>query len=184
MSKTRETARRDARTAGKTARQTGSAKRAWTNMRDRAGNPYAIDPDGRKWHGTPAEVRDSALTPRRRDMLAESLRFIRFYANRHGTDREAVAGWAKKKRLDAIQARTVDDVGAKVTIPADVYIRLCAGARLLGFTSGEFSADLWKSEISALIDVAQSDTGKREIPLTRHERAAPERLAAQAKAKE
>jgi len=177
----RETARRDARTAGKTARQTGSAKRAWTNRRDRAGNPYAIDPDGRKWHGTPAEVRESALTPWRRDMLAESLHFIRFYANRHGTDREAVAGWARSKRLDAIQARTIGDVDATVTIPADVYIRLCAGARLLGLTNGEFFADLWETQISALLDVAQSDTGKREIPLTRHERSALDRLAARAK---
>lgn len=107
MTTKRETARRDARTAGKTVRQKGSAKRAWTNRRDRAGNPYAIDPDGRKWHGTPAEVREAALMPWR---------------------------W-----------------------------------------------DMWETQIYALLDVAQSDTGKREIPLTRHERAALDRLAAHAK---
>ena len=71
------------------------------------------------------------------------------------------------------------DESASVSIPADVFIRLQAGARLVGFdTFDDFLDDLWHGEAQALLDFALSETGKRELPLTRHERAALQRIKA------
>ena len=153
-----------------------------SNRRDGPGRYFHRGPDGRRWYGTPAEVRDAALMPWRRKMLADGLRFIRSYAEDYGTSREELAEWAKEKRRDAIHAGAADSTsGVSVTIPADVYIKWCAGMRLV---RGSEDADagiveLIESEISALLDVAESDTGKRDIPLTLHERAALEKIGAQ-----
>lgn len=148
-----------------------------SNRRDGNGRYFHRDPDGRRWYGTSAEVREAVLMPWRRKMLAHELRFIRSYAEDYGTDPETLAEWAKSKRRDAIQAGRADAKdGVRVTIPADVYIRLVAGARLVRNNFDEYLADLLDSEISALLDVAQSDTGKREIPMTRHELSALDKL--------
>lgn len=145
------------------------------NRRDGNGRYFHRGPDGRRWYGTVAEVREAALMPWRRKMLAHELRFIRSYAEDYGTDRETLAEWAKSKRRDAIQA-TAHDSCINIEVPAIDRIRLEAGARLMGYTFDEYVAEVWKRELSALLDVAESKTGKREIPLTRHERAALARL--------
>ena len=161
MSKTKETAR----------------KRVWKRGRDRAGNPYIIDPDGRKYHGTSAEVREAALTPWRRAALAQSLKVQRSCRD-HGAIRAVdFAECCATDRLEAIEMGTFDTTdGVNVRIPTDVFIMLSAGSRLVRDDFDEYLAELWEAEISALLDVAQSDTGKREIPLTRHERAALARV--------
>jgi hypothetical protein len=146
------------------------------NRRDGNGRYFHRDPDGRRWYGTPAEVREAVLMPWRRDMLARELRFIRSYAEDYGTDRETLAEWAKSKRRDAIQAGLHDSGGVSVTIPAATYIRLVAGARLVRDNFDEYLAELWNAEISAFLEVAESDTCKREIPMTRHELAALDKL--------
>ena len=155
-------------------------KSMWKSV-TKGGRVALRSPDGRYFYGTPAEVREAALMPWRRKMLADSLRFIRYYAESgHDCDREELAEWAKSKRRDAIQAGSHDSAcGVRITIPAEVYIRLVAGARLVRDNFDAYLADLWNSEIYALLDVAQSDTGKREIPLTRHERDALARCAAE-----
>ena len=85
------------------------------------------------------------------------------------------------RRRHAIMGGAHDE-SASVSIPAEVFIRLQAGARLVGFDSlDDYFADLWRGEEEAILDFAQSETGKREIPLTRHERAALDRLRAERK---
>ena len=147
------------------------------NRRDGNGCYFHRDPDGRRWYGTPAEVREAVLMPWRRDMLARELRFIRSYAEDYGTDRETLAEREKAQRREARQAGSDGWGGGSVTIPADTYIRLVAGARLVRDNFDEYLAELWNSEISAFLEVAESDTGKREIPMTRYELAALARLA-------
>ena len=151
------------------------------NRRDGQGRYFHRGPDGRRWYGTPAEVRDAALMPWRRKMLADGLRFIRSYAERHETSREELAEWAKSKRRDAIQfGRTDAHDGVSVTIPAAMYIELFAGSRLVrgdGESFGDYIAVVFQGVVDSLLDVAERVTGKREIPLTRHERAALSRLA-------
>jgi len=171
MTKTKET-----RTAGKTAKKSNATWRTVATSRGLA----ARSPDGRLYYGTPAEVREAALMPWRRKMLADSLRFIRYYAESgHDCDREELAEWAKSKRRDAIQAGSHDSAcGVGITIPAEVYIRLVAGARLLGHTKEEFFTEVWESQVTGILDYADHATGKREIPLTRHERDALARCAA------
>ena len=168
------------KTAGKTAKKS-KGRATWRTVTTRRGLA-ARSPEGRLYFGTSAEVRDAALMPWRRDMLAESLRIIRFYANHYECDREEIAEWAKSRRRDAIQAGSYDSTtGFNVNIPSDVYIRLRAGSRLVCDTFDEFLTDLWRAEIDALLDASEIDHGKREIPLTRHERAALDRLAARAR---
>ena len=67
-----------------------------------------------------------------------------------------------------------------VEVPSAVFIKLQAGARMLGYAWDEFLADLWRGELEALLDYARGETGKAEIPLTRQERAALARLEAAA----
>jgi len=180
MRQTEKAARKDARTAGKTAKKnTNTAKGAvWCTVATKRGTALR-SPDGRLFYGTAQEVRDAALMPWRRKMLADGLRFIRSYAERHETSREELAEWAKSKRRDAIHfGRTDAHDGVSVTIPAAMYIKLFAGSRLVRGTFDGYAEELFNSEISALLDVAESDTGKREIPLTRHERAALDAIAA------
>jgi len=180
MRQTEKAARKDARTAGKTAKKnTNTAKGAvWRTVATKRGTALR-SPDGRLYYGTAQEVRDAALMPWRRKMLADGLRFIRSYAERHETSREELAEWAKSKRRDAIHfGRTDAHDGVSVTIPAAMYIKLFAGSRLVRDSFSGVMDELFNCEISALLDVAESDTGKREIPLTRHERAALDAIAA------
>ena len=95
MRHTEKTARKDARTAGKTAtKNTNTAKGAvWRTVATKRGTALR-SPDGRLYYGTAQEVRDAALMPWRRKMLADGLRFIRSYAEGHETSREELAEWA------------------------------------------------------------------------------------------
>ena len=150
------------------------------NRRDGSGRYFHRAPDGRRFYGTAQEVRDATLMPWRRNMLADELRFVRSYAGRHGISREELAEWVRSKRRDAIQAGAHDaNVKQSIQVDAEKMIMLRAGARFMGYTFDEYVADMVQGEISAFIDAAESETGKREIPLTRHERAALDRLARQ-----
>lgn len=151
----------------------------WREEYDRDGRTYIIDHSGRKWYGTSAEVREAALMPWRRDRLAKSLKLQRSLKIRGVYSSHEFEEVCADYRRNAIQYGSFDDArGASITIPAAVYIRLVAGARLVKDTFDEYLADLWESEIDALRDVAQIDLGNREIPFTIHELAALHRLGA------
>lgn len=171
--KTDKTAREDARTAGKTA-----TRGAWRSVKTKNGLALR-SPDGRLYYGTAAEVRDAALMPWRRDALAQSLKLHRYCRNCGTFDAADFAECCARSRRETIQYGRCDAIhGSSVSVPADIYVKLVAGARLVGNTFSGFMADIFDSQIESLLDVAQSDTGKREIPLTRYERAALEKCAA------
>ena len=148
-------------------------KTAWKTV-TKGGCVALRAPDGRYFYGTAAEVRTRALMPWQRDMLAQSLKLQRFIHERgtytDGEYREICAG----ERQNMIRYGGTGAVC--VEIPAAVYIQLCAGARLVAGSTEAYFAKMWESEIEGLLDVAQAETGKREIPMTRHERRAFERL--------
>lgn len=197
MSKTRDTARRDARTAGKTATNTnGGAQGAadlekiaqgkWARWRKitRKGERVLVDPDGRIYHGTAQEVREAALMPKRRRALAQDIKFLRYFSAQSNYTPEERREWlrdsVREARRDEIRAGHFD-AHAETNIPIsnELYLQLCAGARLVmgdGETIEDYFAELFRCEIEALRDVAQSETGRREIPLNRYERAAIDRL--------
>lgn len=158
------------KTAGKTAkgkvRAGGSAKGNATEARALA-TP-----------GTRAAVRAAALTPRLRDDLAQWLQDLRRSRRRGLVGGVEFTSCANDLRADAIRISGRDCKIGRMSIPmgADDYILLLAGARLLEMTPDEMFADWVGSEIEALLDVASSETGKREIPLTRYERAAVDRI--------
>ena len=139
-------------------------------------------PDGRFFYGTPAEVRACALMPWQRDMLAQSLKFQRFMHGRGTYTNDEYREMCAGERRDMIRHGGKGEPRAvTLEISADVYIILCAGARLVADNTEDYFGEMWNSEIEALLDVAQNETGKREIPLTRHERAALARCTTAAK---
>lgn len=142
------------------------------------GRPALRSPSGRIYYGTPSEAREAALMPWHRKALAESLKLQRFIRDKgiYSADefRECCAGY----RRDMVRQDGGVPDNALVEIPAKVYILLCAGSRLVRDSVEDFFAELWQTEIDALLDVAQSETGRREIPMTRHEKAALARCEA------
>ena len=155
------------------------AKRVWRETR-RKGERVLVDPAGRVYYGTAQEVRDAALMPRRRNALAQGIKLARHMAARFGCTPDERREWVREKRRDAIHLGSFDDhCGGGVRISPALYIQLCAGARLVmgeGEKVDDYFAQLFRGELDALLDVAQSETGRREIPMTRHERAALESL--------
>ena len=162
------------------SKATGKPKKAVWHTTTRKGERVLVDPDGHVYHGTPEEVREAALMPRRRDALAQSIEWARHTADKFNYTPDERREYIREKRRDAISAGHFDaHTGTNIPIPNDVYLQLCAGARLVmgdGETVDDFFAQMFQTELEALLDVAESETGKREIPLTRHERAALDRL--------
>lgn len=144
----------------------------------RVGGSAALrSPDGRCYYGTSAEVREAALTPWRRDALAESLRIVLRSAVGSREDR---AEDVREARREAIMASATDRVTGcqpSVRLKDADRIFLGAGARLLGFDSfDEYIRRLVESEKESLAEFALNNIGKAGMPFTRHERAALARL--------
>ena len=184
MRTTNETRKPTAIPNGKTPRRdakknnTAKGGAVWRSVATKRGTALR-SPDGRLYYGTAAEVRDAALMPWRRDALAQSLKLHRYCRDCGTFDAADFAECCAMSRREAIQYGTFDAIhGESVSVPADIYIKLVAGSRLVRDTFDEFMDEIFNSEIESLLNVAQSDTGKREIPLTRHERAALEKCAA------
>ena len=160
-----------------TATKRGRWRETW-----RKGVPCLVSPDGRVYYGTAQEVRDAALTPTRRHMLAQELYWARDMSSVFRMSPDDRREYYAAKRRDAIHYGALDARANSAHIPCTErdYILLTAGARLAGYDSfADFVQELMQSEIEGLIDLAQCETGKWEIPLTRHERAALERIEAQ-----
>ena len=155
----------------------GKPKNAVWRKATRKGERVLIDPAGNVYHGTAQEIREAALVPYRRKMLADSIKFARYIAAQFDYTPEERREYVREKRRDAISAGHFDaHTGTNIPIANDVYILLCAGARLVRDNFDEYLAELFRSELDALLDVAEDVTGKREIPLTRYEKAALDRL--------
>lgn len=153
----------------------------WPHWREttRKGERVIVSPDGaRVYYGTAKEVRDAALLPRRRNELANKLRECQRTARKYDYTPEELADDIRKKRRKAISSADGDAKFVLHAVPmteADALL-LNAGARLLGQTFEEYWDGVIEGLFDTLLDVAEQKTGKREIPLTRHERAALERL--------
>lgn len=176
MSRQTETARKDARTAGKTAKN----NTRWRTT-TRKGERVLIDPDGHTYHGTAKEVRDAALMPDRRNGLAQSLQLARYCRDKGTFDARTYKGYCLYKRREAIQSGAMDAATPHtLSVDAETMIMLEAGSRLVrgdGESFGDYLAVVFQGVVDSLLDVAERETGKRELPLTRHERAALSRLA-------
>ena len=156
------------------------AQGKWARWRTttRKGKRVLIDPAGHIYHGTAQEVRDAAMTPCRRDALARDITWARESADRLNFTPEEKREFVREKRREAIRTSCqFEELGEwSIHVPGDVYILLRAGARLVSDSFDEFLADLFRGDLEGLTDVAENVTGKREIPLTRYERAALERI--------
>lgn len=174
------------KTAGKTATNNGGAQGAATSRKaetwhrtTRKGVQMLVSPEGRNYYGTAQEVRDAALSPFRRKSLAQDLYWARDTAEVFEMTPAERRAYYAEKRMDAIQYGAFDyrNTPSPIAMTERDRILIEAGARFVGFDSfDKYAADLVRKEIESFLDYAQTETGKREIPLTRYERAALARM--------
>lgn len=184
MRATNETRKPTATPNGKTSRRDAkknNTRRIWRTV-TRNGVTRLVAPDGTRYTGTAREVRDAALMPDRRNTLAQSLRLARYLRSEGTLDAAECRAMCEDCRREAIRYSATD---AKclhgIPISAEMLIKIKAGSRLVrGYEESfeDYLAEVFRSELDALLDVAQSETGRREIPMTRHERAALARISA------
>lgn len=171
------------KTAGKTATKTnGGAQGAakgngkWRETR-RKGERVLIDPAGRIFHGTAQEVREAALTPERRDELAQSIEWVRHTADKFGYTPEQQREYIREKRREALRWNDFWTVEPRhAHIKQELGIVAEAAAKYMGQTFDDFISEAVYAVIDATIDKVKSDTGADGLPLTRHERAALDRI--------
>lgn len=172
-------------TAGKTAAKTnGGAQGAakgngyWRETR-RKGERVLIDPAGRIIHGTAQEVREAALTPERRDALAQSIEWARHTADKFGYTPEQRREYIREKRREELRRNDYWTVAPyHAHIKQELGIVAEAAARYMGQTVEAFIADAVDAAIRGTIDLVELDAGKPGVglPITRYERAALDRI--------
>ena len=178
---------KDRKTAAQAATNNGSAQGAANTTKGngnwrkatRKGERVLIDPDGHIYHGTAQEVRDAAMTPHRRGALAQDIRWARHVAAKYNYTPEEAAEYVREKRREAIDRNDLDAVDEYRThIKQELGIVAEAAARYMGQTVEAFIADAVDAAVRGTIDVAELDAGKpgSGLPLTRHERAALDRI--------
>lgn len=173
------------KTAGKTATKTnGGAQGAvkgngyWRETR-RKGERVLIDPAGRIFHGTAQEVREAALTPERRDELAQSIEWARHIADKFGYTPEQRREYIREKRRGELRHNDFWTVAPyHAHIKQELGIVAEAAARYMGQTVEAFIADAVDAAVRGTMDLVELDAGKPGVglPITRHERAALDRI--------
>jgi len=161
------------RTKGLSAAKTAEGR--WRTVRRKGGHSVLLAPDGREFEGTEGEVRAAAMTPERRRMLADALRVTRLTTKPGTADRRR---FAASRRRDAILGTETDaalGLGGGVSLPPALAIRAEAAARFDGM-----ALDEWLAEAADALVGAVAGANGGELPLTRYERAALERLARRA----
>ena len=145
---------------------------SWRMIHKKDGTNVLRSPEGKDYRGTASEIRGAAMTPGRRRMLADALRVDWATTTPRTAERKELVAAA---RLDAIRGSAADDalnLGNSVGLPPVLAIEAAAAARAQGQTLAEFVAQ-W---VEAGIEAAKDDAPGGDIQLTRHERAAIERI--------
>lgn len=172
------------KTAGKTAKRNGGAQGAakgkgmW-RVTTRKGERVLIDPAGRVFHGTAQEVREAALTPERRDALAQSIVWARHTADKFGYTPEQRREYIREKRREELRRNDFWTVQPHYAhIKPELGIVAEAAARYMGQTVEAFIADAVDAAIRGTIDLVELDAGKPGVglPISRQERAALDRI--------
>lgn len=172
-------------TAGKTATKTnGGAQGAakgngyWRETR-RKGERVLIDPAGRIYHGTAQEVREAALIPKRRGALAQQIEWARHTADKFGYTPDERREYVRERRREALMRNDGDAVDAYTAyMKPELGIVAEAAARYMGQTVEAFIADAVDAAVRGTMDLVELDAGKPGVglPVTRHERAALDRI--------
>ena len=151
-------------------------QKKWRTVARRGdGKPVLRSPDGREYEGTVAEVRAEGMAPWRRRMLADEIG-VAWRITKPGSEERA---WiVAERRRDAIRYAAFDKINGftAARLPSSLAILAEAAARFMGQDFDEFVAEAVEAQIQGARDVCQQETGTYDLPLTRHERAALERL--------
>ena len=176
---------RKSTTAGKTATKTNGGAQGAANgngtwrTATRKGERVLIDPAGRIIHGTAQEVREAALTPERRDELAQSIEWARHIADKFGYTPEQRREYIREKRREELRRNDFWTVAPyHAHIKQELGIVAEAAARYMGQTVEAFIADAVDAAVRGTMDLVELDAGKPGVglPITRHERAALDRI--------
>lgn len=132
------------------------------------GKPVVVDPSGRVYFGTPSEVRESRLSPWVRRSLAQSINVFRYV---YRENRESLKSVVAERRRGAISMHGLGGENTMFEIPGALAVQFEAAARVHGETVKEWIERWFEACLEAEMDFAFSETGKRELPLTRNERA-------------
>lgn len=163
-------------TAGKTATQNNKADAKWRTV-TKNGRTALLSPSGSRYYGTPREIRNAALVPWRRDMLADGLRALRAVFPRDGADYAERANCCAERRRRALldsYAFDCDNMPSAANIAPELLIFVRALARSKGQTESEYVTQaLSKCVVAAMEATGQ---GSSQLVLTRHEQRALERL--------
>jgi len=140
--------------------------RKWRTVR-RGGVTYLQSPDGTRYAGTAAEVRDAALYPIDRGMLYTSIRLYHgMYAD--GTiSREELNDVIADRRRESIRRSFISRTDERNDLNENTHTMMDAAARTIGMTSRDFM----RQAIMCAICRVRTEYGG-ELPYTRHERAA------------
>ena len=146
----------------------------------KGGRTVLLSPSGRRYYGTPREIRNAALVPWRRDMLADGLRACRAMFPRDGADYAERARHCEERRRHALldsYAFDCDNTPSAANITPELLIFVRALARGKGQTEGEYITQLLSENVVAAMEA--DGKGVSRLVLTRHEQRALDRLLSQ-----
>lgn len=149
-----------------------AAEGRWRTVRRKGGQGVLLAPDGREFEGTEGEVRAAAMTPERRRMLADAIRVVRLTTKPGTADRRLFAASRRREAILGTETDAVLGLGGGFRLPPALAIRAEAAARFDGM-----ALDEWLAEAAVALVGAVADANGGELPLTRHERSALDRLA-------
>ena len=141
-------------------------KKTW-RMTRRKGEPVLISPTGRIYYGTPKEIREMSMYPRRRNELAETIRFYRELCAEGKINKADMDFILKRRRLDAINFDYFDRVEIAFGLDEDMKLKICAASRATGIEDQEYLVEA----INAALEATRGKIGG-ELPYTRYETAA------------
>ena len=160
------------------AARAATAQRKW-KITDRGGGMIVMhSPDGRRYYGTPGEVRAARLSPDIRLDLAYDLRSAREMYRCGALSKGDAAAEMRRARCEAMLkwfAFNANRPGLRRHsiggLPIALKLLTDAAARYMGMSPSEHATELAISDIAAIQADARGE-GLETFPLTRHERAA------------
>ena len=150
-----------------TAKKTGAKRwRVVTVGPMGKGKRVLKSPDGTIYQGTPGEVRAACLLPSERRALADALRLDWYLAGMSVKERRVLIQWRRQEVIMHHFCRLTPPGEMEA---AALEIMTEAAARYVRQTVVEFEREQIRAGIDGVYDLAKSEMGRYELPMTRQE---------------